>query len=71
MQRRDALKLFAEKLGHLEREYKVTIMSDNGFNNAIVIDCMNQHTYDYHRNKGLLSPNENDLDIWNEEDEYL
>lgn len=71
MQRKNDLKQFAEKLGELEKEFDVTVMSDNGFKNAVVIDRTNQHLYDYHRNKGLISPNENDLDIWNDEDEVF
>lgn len=55
LERKSQIEEFAVKLGELEREYKVKIISSNGFTDAIIIDLAWKHGYDYHSGKGRIT----------------
>ncbi|WP_137744827.1 hypothetical protein [Robertmurraya siralis] len=47
MDRKSQLVEFARRLGKLENEFQVKIISSNGFTDAVVVDQSERHGYDY------------------------
>jgi predicted MPP superfamily phosphohydrolase len=55
IEREEKLKELAKKIGELEKEYQVIIISDNGYTKALIVDKVENHGYDYHFEEGRIS----------------
>ncbi|GIN38372.1 hypothetical protein [Heyndrickxia oleronia] len=54
MNRESGLNELAKKIYKLEKEYQVSIISDNGYTNAVIVDQVTGHGYVYE--KGKIEP---------------
>ncbi|MBU5215079.1 hypothetical protein NST63_27435 [Heyndrickxia sp. FSL W8-0496] len=58
MNRNEELNVLAKKLGKLESDFKVKIISSNGYTDAIIVDQINGKGYEYQRGTMILAEDE-------------
>lgn len=51
MNRESRINELAKKIYELEKEYQVSIISENGYTNAVIVDQVTGHGYVYEKGK--------------------